>query len=68
MTAMACERFCTPIRLSPGIPQRVSESYRLGFTTCVVPKHCVKQIDLRGMPGLNLIGVQNLSQAIAVIR
>ena len=50
------------------IQQRVSESYRLGVTTCVVPKHCVKQIDLRGMPGLNLIGVQNLSQAIAVIR
>ena len=56
------------VRAVGSIQQRVSESYRLGFTTCVVPKHCVKQIDLRGMPGLNLIGVQNLSQAIAVIR
>lgn len=39
------------VRAVGSIQQRVSESYRLGFTTCVVPKHCVKQIDLRGCPG-----------------
>ncbi|MEM1483554.1 DNA repair protein RadA [Oscillospiraceae bacterium PP1C4] len=56
------------IRSVSNIQQRVNESYRMGFTTCIVPKHNVKAIDLCDMPNLNLIGVQNISQAIAVIR
>ncbi|MCI8649214.1 MAG: DNA repair protein RadA [Anaerotruncus sp.] len=56
------------IRSVSSIQQRVHESYRLGFTTCIVPKHNLKMIDTREMPNLNLIGVANLSQAIAVIR
>ncbi len=56
------------VRSVSNIQQRVSESYRLGFTTCIVPKHNLKAIDSREMPNLNLIGVQNLSQAISVIR
>ena len=56
------------VRSVGSIQQRVSEAYRLGFTTCVIPRHCVSMVDARDMPDLNLIGVQNLSQAIAVIR
>ena len=56
------------IRSISNIQQRVSESYRLGFTTCIVPKHNVKMIDTKDMPNINLIGVQNIQQAIAVIR
>lgn len=56
------------VRSVSNIQQRVNESYRLGFTTCIVPMHNVKAIDLRELPKLNLIGVQNISQAIAVIQ
>lgn len=56
------------IRSVSNIQQRVSESYRLGFTTCIVPKHNLKAIDTKDMPDINLIGVQDVSQAIAVIR
>ncbi len=55
------------VRSVSAIQQRVSEAYRLGFTTCVVPRHCLGQIDTRGMPALNLVGVQSLSQAVAVL-
>lgn len=56
------------IRSVSNIQQRVGEAYRLGFTTCIVPKSNVKLIDTRDMPALNLIGVENLSQAVTVIR
>ncbi|NBI77788.1 DNA repair protein RadA [Anaerotruncus colihominis] len=56
------------VRSVGSIQQRVSEAYRLGFTTCVIPRHCISMVNVRDMPDLNLIGVQNLSQAIAVIR
>lgn len=55
------------IRSVSSIQQRVNEAYRLGFTTCIIPRHCVRVVDVSGMPDLNLIGVENLSQAIAVI-
>ena len=55
------------IRSVSAIQQRVSEAYRLGFTTCIVPRHCLKLIDNRGMPNLNLLGVQNLSQAVSIL-
>lgn len=56
------------VRSVSNIQQRVGESYRLGFTTCIVPKTCLKSVSKRDMPELNLIGVQDISQAIAVIR
>lgn len=55
------------VRSVSNIQQRVSESYRLGFTTCIVPKHNVRSIDLRDMPNLNLLGVENIKQAIDCI-
>lgn len=56
------------IRSVGSIQQRIHESYRLGFTTCIVPKSNLKAIDKRDMPDLELIGVGDLLQAIAVIR
>ena len=56
------------IRSVSNIQQRLSESYRLGFTTCIIPHSNLSQADLRTMPDLNLIGVKDLSQAVAIIR
>ena len=55
------------IRSVSAIQQRVGEAYRLGFTTCIVPQHCLKLIDPQGMPQLNLLGVRNLSQAVSIL-
>lgn len=56
------------IRSVSNIQQRVKEAYRLGFTTCIIPKQCVKSVDTSEMRELNLIGVENISQAILIIR
>jgi len=55
------------VRSVSNIQQRVSESYRLGFTACIVPRHNLKGIDIREMPDIRLIGVQNISEAIKCI-
>ncbi len=56
------------VRSISNIQQRVNEAYRLGFTTCIIPKHCLKSIDICEMKDINLIGVENISQAVSVIR
>ncbi len=56
------------IRSVSNIQQRVNEAYRLGFTTCIIPRQCVKSVDTGEMRELNLIGVENISQAISIIR
>ena len=45
---------------------RVNEAARLGFTKCILPKACLKQITECPV-GMQLIGVSNLKQAIAAI-
>ncbi len=45
---------------------RVNEAARLGFTRCILPKACLKQITDCPV-GMQLIGVSNLKQAIAAI-
>lgn len=56
------------IRAVGSLRQRVGESYRLGFTTCIVPKSALKTLDVSDMPDLTLLGAANLSQAIALIK
>lgn len=56
------------IRSVTNVQQRVSEIYRLGFKSCILPRSNLKQVDTSQMPDINLFGVSNLSQAIAVIR
>ncbi len=45
---------------------RVNEAARLGFTRCILPKACLKQIPECPV-GMQLIGVSNLKQAIAAL-
>ncbi len=45
---------------------RVNEAARLGFTKCILPKACLKQITDCPV-GMELVGVSNLKQAIAAL-
>ena len=55
------------LRSVPRAEARVNEAARLGFTKCIMPKACLKQ--LSGCPeSLELIGVRSLGQAISIIK
>ena len=55
------------LRSVPRAQARVNEAARLGFTKCIMPKACLKQIT--SCPdSLELIGVRSLSQAISIIK
>ncbi|MCM1038022.1 MAG: DNA repair protein RadA [Ruminococcus sp.] len=47
------------------IEQRIQEAAKLGFSTCVVPKVCIRQI--REKSGVKIIGVSSVQDAIDLI-
>lgn len=44
------------------VEQRVREAVKMGYTTCIIPKVCVKQI--KGMENVRIIGVASVKEAI----
>ena len=55
------------LRSVPRAQSRINEAARLGFTKCILPKACIKQIN--SCPdSLELVGVRSLGQAISIIR
>ena len=55
------------LRSVPRAQARINEAARLGFTKCIMPKACLKQIT--SCPdSLELIGVRSLGQAISIIK
>ena len=55
------------LRSVPRAQARINEAARLGFTKCIMPKACLKQIS--ACPdSLELIGVVGLGEAIALIK
>ena len=55
------------LRSVPRAQARINEAARLGFTKCILPKACIKQIS--SCPdSLELIGATSLSQAIGIIK
>lgn len=55
------------VRTVSGITQRVKEAKRLGFQKCLVPRQALKTLaTISGLDGLEIVGVGNLKQAIAV--
>ena len=55
------------LRSVPRVQARVNETARMGFTECILPKACLKQIT--SVPdNIKLIGVRTLSEAISIIR
>ena len=55
------------LRSVPRAQARINEAARLGFTKCVLPKACIKQI-YSCPDSLELIGAVSLKQAISVIK
>ncbi|MBQ8740112.1 MAG: DNA repair protein RadA, partial [Clostridia bacterium] len=55
------------IRSVSRVEARVNEAARLGFTKCVLPKSCTKQITKKP-DGIELIGVKNIKEALSIIR
>lgn len=54
------------LRSVPRAQARINEAARLGFTKCIIPKACIKQIS--SCPNsLELIGVRSLKEAVAFI-
>ncbi|MCM1087233.1 MAG: DNA repair protein RadA [Muribaculaceae bacterium] len=47
------------------IEQRVQEAAKMGITTCIVPKVCVRQI--KNMENVKIIGVSSVQDAIGMI-
>ena len=45
--------------------QRVNEAVKLGFTTCILPYVCLKNI--KNNDKINLIGIHNVNEAIDLI-
>lgn len=55
------------LRSVPRAQARIVEAARLGFTKCILPKACLKQIS--NVPSsIKLIAVSNLGEAVATIR
>lgn len=47
------------------IEQRIKEAAKMGFTTCVIPKVCIKQ--LKNMENIKIIGISSVQDAIDLI-
>ena len=56
------------IRSVPHLETRLREAQRVGFDTAIVPKHNLKLIDPAQFPGLRLVGVSYLREAINTIK
>lgn len=55
------------LRSVPRAQARVNEAERMGFTRCILPTACLKQIN-SAHGGIKLIGVKRLSDAVAFIK
>ncbi len=47
------------------VEQRIMEAEKMGFATCVLPKVCLKGI--QNMEGIQLIGVENIREALNLL-
>lgn len=55
------------LRSVPRAEARLNEAARLGFTKCIMPKSCLKQIT-NCPASIEIIGARNLAEAISVIK
>ena len=56
------------IRSVTHLETRLREAQRVGFDTAIVPRHNLKMIDPADFPGLRLVGVSYLREAINTIK
>ncbi|MBP3627495.1 MAG: DNA repair protein RadA [Clostridia bacterium] len=55
------------LRSVPRVQARINEAARMGFTECILPKSCLKQVT-DTPANIKLIGVRTLAEAISFIR
>ncbi len=55
------------IRSVSRIEARINEAARLGFTRCILPKSCLRQLNSKP-EGIELIGIRSLSEALNLIK
>lgn len=55
------------IRSVSRVQTRVNEAARLGFTQCILPYSCIKQITKKP-DEIELVGVKNIRQALSIIK
>ena len=55
------------VRSVPDVSRRINEAARLGFTECILPKSCLKQI-VSPPESIKLIGVRSISEALSFIK
>ena len=46
---------------------RVREAARLGMTKCILPKQCLRSLNKLVDPGIQLIGVKTIKEAVAAL-
>ena len=56
------------VRSVPHLETRLREAQRVGFDTALVPKHNLNMLDAAQFPGLRLVGVAYLREAINAIK
>lgn len=55
------------IRNISHVTQRITEAQRLGFEKCIIPKHCVSELDVKAYD-IEIIGVSTLRQAFEHVK
>ncbi len=55
------------VRSVPRVLSRINEISRLGFSQCIVPYSCLKQIKEKVPESISVIGVRNIKEAINAI-
>ncbi len=55
------------LRLVANIEQRVKEAQRMGFTRALLPKQSMERLNVKDFKGMELLGVDNICTAIALV-
>ncbi len=55
------------LRSVPRVQARINEASRLGFTECIIPKSCLKQIS-NVTSDIKITAVRNLKEAVGIIK
>ena len=55
------------LRSVSNVDSRISEAEKLGFSTVILPKQCIKQLPKR-QRAIKLVGVSTVGEAFAVVK
>lgn len=55
------------LRAVTGVEQRIKEAQRMGFERCIVPKACLKGLDITTY-NIEIVGIRSISEAFKYIK